>query len=83
MALPDGCDREKIAEAALGLMFFTIHGDRSGSRAWKGLDWDILNLLYERGWISDPKSKAKSVSVSEEGERLAERFFAKHFGAQG
>lgn len=83
MALPEGCDSEKIAEVALGLMFLTIHGDCSGARAWKGLDWDILNLLHDKGWISDPKSKAKSVSVSEEGERLAERFFAKHFGAEG
>jgi hypothetical protein len=78
VSLPDGCDIDKLAEVALGLMFLTIHGD-SFPRAWKGLDWDVLNLLYEKGWISDPKSKAKSVALTEEGVRLAQAFFEKHF----
>lgn len=79
MALPEGCDIDKLAEVALGLMFLTVHGGRLGSRAWKGFDWDILNLLHQKGWISDPKSKAKSVVLTQEGERLAERFFEQHF----
>ena len=83
MALPEGCDIEKLAEVALGLMFVTIHDGSLGPRAWKGLDWNILSLLHEKGWISDPKSKAKSVALTEEGERLAESFFAKHFRQGG
>ncbi|MEA3409595.1 MAG: DUF6429 family protein [Candidatus Eisenbacteria bacterium] len=79
MAFPEGCDIEKLGEVALGLLFLTIHGGPSGPRAWKGLDWSVLNLLYEKGWISDPRSKAKSVALTEDGERLAESFFAKHF----
>jgi Mn-dependent DtxR family transcriptional regulator len=39
-----------------------------------------MNLLYEKGWICDPKSKAKSVVLTDEGERLATRFLEKHFG---
>jgi hypothetical protein len=48
-------------------------------RAWKGLDWDLLALLHERGWILDPKGKAKSVVFTEEGQRMALAAFAKHF----
>ena len=46
--IPDELDAEKLAEVALGLLALTIH---DGSRAWKGLDWGVMNLLYERGWI--------------------------------
>jgi hypothetical protein len=34
---------------------------------------------YAKGFISDPKSKAKSVELSEEGEKLSKELFAKHF----
>jgi Mn-dependent DtxR family transcriptional regulator len=40
-----------------------------------------MNRLHEKGYISNPKSKAKSVVVSDEGVRLAEELFKKHFGA--
>lgn len=45
------------------------------------MDWELLDLLYERGWIGDPKSKAKSVPLTEEGAELASVLFKKHFGA--
>ena len=83
MALPDGCDIDKLAEVALALMFPTIHDGGVGPRAWKGFDWDILNLLHEKGWISDPRGKAKSVMLSEESEQLAERFFKQYFEQPG
>ena len=38
------------------------------------------SLALEKGWISDPKTKAKSVVLSEEGEHLAQEFLQKHFG---
>jgi len=83
MALPDGIDRKKLMEVALAMLYLTMHGDRFGARAWKGMNWDLLDALHERGWISDPKSKAKSVALSEEGERLAAEFFDKHFRSPG
>ncbi|MEK6698116.1 MAG: DUF6429 family protein [Nitrospirota bacterium] len=52
---------------------------RDNMWAWKGFDWDTMNRLHEKGYISDPKSKAKSVAVSEEGARLAEELFKKYF----
>jgi hypothetical protein len=48
-------------------------------RAWKGFDWDSMNRLYEKGYIGDPKSKAKSVVITEEGESASEAMFTKHF----
>ena len=76
MSLPEQLDSEKLAEAALGILSLTLHG----GRVWKGLDWDLMNLLYEKGWVCDPKSKARSVVLTDEGEQLATRFLEKHFG---
>ena len=44
------------------------------------MDWDLLDQLYERGWISDPKGKARSVVFTAEGAKLAEEFLTRHFG---
>ena len=70
---------ELAANMALALMWLNIHGDKYGTRAWKGLPWDLLDNLFERGLISDPQSKAKSVVVFPEGEALAKQLFEKHF----
>ncbi len=77
--LPRELDAEKLAEVALALLSLTLHG----GRVWKALDWDLMNLLHEKGWIADPVSKAKSVIMTEEGEELARQFLAKHFSASG
>ena len=73
--LPSELDADKLAEVALALLSLTLHG----GRVWKALDWNLMNLLYEKGWISDPVSKAKSVFLTEEGESLARYFLSKHF----
>ncbi len=70
-------DREKVDEVVLALLWLTLGGD---GRAWKSHDWEALDRLHERGYISDPKTKAKSVVLSEEGERRARDLFARHFG---
>ena len=70
-------DSDKLAEAALAILSLTLH---DGGRVWKGLDWDLMDLLRERGWILDPRSKAKSVVLTEDGERLAGEFLRRHFG---
>jgi len=38
-----------------------------------------LDRLHEKGYISDPKSKAKSVVMTEEGAKRATELFEKHF----
>src|SRR5690242_3281692 len=67
---------DAIDEAGLALLYLTLH-DRY--RAWKGLDWDVLNRLYEKGFICDPVNKAKSVVFTDEGLREAERLFKQLF----
>ena len=39
---------------------------------------DLMNQLHEKGWISDPKNKAKSVFLTDEGMELAETYLARH-----
>ena len=73
-------DREKVDEAVMALLWLTMFEHGPGTRAWKGHNWDALDRLHERGWIGDPKSKAKSVDISDEGKRMAEQLFRKHFG---
>ncbi len=67
---------DAIDEAALALLYLTLH-DRY--RAWKGFDWDVLNRLYEKGFICDPVNKTKSVIFTDEGLRESERLFKQHF----
>jgi hypothetical protein len=72
-------DEEKVDEAVLALLYLTMHGEKWGMRAWKAHDWEALNRLHEKGFISDPQSKAKSVVMTEEGEKRAEELFRKLF----
>jgi hypothetical protein len=73
---PMDIDTERIDEAILGLLYLTLH---DGVRAWKGFDWDSMNRLHDKGFISDPISKAKSVVLTDEGLRESERLFTKLF----
>ena len=75
----DGIDWDKVAEMTLALLSLTSFKEHGVLRSWKGYDWDTLRLLHQKGWISDPVSKAKSVVLSEEGERRSRRLFEQHF----
>ena len=70
-------DRDKIDDAVLALLYLTL--DRDG-RAWKGFDWDVMDRLHAKGLIANPKIKAKSVWLTEEGAALSERLFGEMFG---
>ncbi len=74
-------DRDKIDEATLALLYLNLH-QPSQNRAWKGIEWETLNRLYEKGWIDDPKNAAKSVYLTEEGLRQSEQLFWSLFGVQ-
>jgi len=76
-------DKEKVDQATLALMWLVTESDKYGSCAWKGFDWDTLNRLHEKGLISDPKRKAKSVALSEEAVELSETLFKRLFGKAG
>ena len=73
-------DTDKVDEVVLALLHLNSFDSRGATRAWKGFDWECLDRLHARGLISDPRSKAKSVVLSDEGERLARELFARHFG---
>ena len=72
-------DPKKIDNATLALLSLGLH---DGVRAWKGFDWDAMDRLFQDGYITDPRSKAKSVVFTEEGleraQRLLEELFCKH-----
>jgi hypothetical protein len=80
MALSPNLDREKLSQAALAILGLTAFDDHEVVRAWKGMDWDLLDALFEKGWIADPKGKAKSVVLTADGARLAQEFLRKLFG---
>jgi hypothetical protein len=67
---------DKIDRATLALLYLGLHEE---ARAWKGFDWDSLNRLHEKGLISEPVSKAKSVAFSDEGVREARRLLEELF----
>src|SRR5438552_498166 len=58
-------------------------GGRGGSGAAPGFDWDATERLHKKDFISDPVGKAKSVILTDEGQREAEHLFAEMFTARG
>jgi hypothetical protein len=71
-------DEQRIDNAVLALLYLNLH---DGQRAWKSLSWEAMERLHEKGLISDPVGKAKSVVFSDEGlkesERLCRQLFAR------
>ena len=80
MALPSNLNRDKLSEAALAILGLNAFHDHQIVRAWKGMNWDLLDALYEKGWVADPKGKSKSVVLTEEGAQLAEVLLQRYFG---
>lgn len=63
-------DTERIDQAVLALLRLGLH---DGTRAWKSFDWDAMARLHEKGYISDPVGKAKSIMFTDEGLRQSEQ----------
>ncbi len=76
-------NHDKIDDAVLALLHLTSFTEGSKdfkvTRAWKGHDWEALNHLHAKHYISDPVRKAKSVMLTEEGNRCAEELFQRLF----
>ena len=75
-------DEEKIDEMILALLYLNFWNDHDVMRAWKSFDWDSMNRLYEKGFIDNPMSKAKSVVMTEDGQARAEELFTRYFGSE-
>ena len=71
-------DENKIDEAVLALLYLTVHDHQ---RAWKQMDFDVMNRLHEKGYIEDPVNKKKSVWLTDEGLSKAKDLFYQLFGA--
>ncbi len=71
------CNQDKIDETVLATLLLTLHDD---NRAWKGHDFEVMDRLYEKGYISNPKGKSKSVALSDEGLAKAREVFDGLFG---
>jgi hypothetical protein len=75
-------DAEKLQHTVLALLYLNSFDDKSGpKRAWKALPWSMMDQLHEKGYISDPATKNKSVWLSEEGAKLSEELFRKLFAS--
>jgi len=75
-------NKDKIDEMVLALIHLTTFKIDNTLRTWKSLDWDTMERLYEKGYISDPKSKAKSVELTDEGVKLSGELFEKYFNEE-
>lgn len=67
---------EAVDEAVLALLYLNLCDQ---NRAWKNFDWAAMNRLHEKSFILDPVNRAKSVVLTEEGLREAERLFTQRF----
>jgi Domain of unknown function (DUF6429) len=69
-------NEQKVDESALAVLWLTLHEER---RVWKSVDWEVMDRLFDKGFISNPASRAKSVVLTDEGLAEAERAARKLF----
>lgn len=70
-------DQTRIDEAVLALL---AAFNFDNGRAWKGFDFEVMDRLYEQGLIENPKGKAKSVWLTEQGLKRGCECAARLFG---
>jgi hypothetical protein len=67
LIVSNSADREtRLDDVVLGLLWSNSFEGYGAHRAWKSLPWDVLDRLHAQGLIEDPRSKNKSVVLSEE-----------------
>jgi hypothetical protein len=72
----DEIDWLAVEEAGFAILGLTLH---DGNRAWKSFSWELTDRWHELGWIADPRGKAKSVVLTEEGVAKAHELLRKRF----
>jgi len=72
-------DEERVDDVVLALLYLTTFREASGYRTWKGHDWEALDRLHEKGFIGNPKSKVRSVEITEKGRSRSADLFKKNF----
>jgi len=74
-------DGGKLDQVVLALLHLNSFKQGDGRRAWKSLPWSVMDSLHEKGYISDPATRAKSVWLSEDGAKLSKELFEQLFAA--
>ena len=72
-------NQEKVDDMILALLYLTSSTDKYGTRAWKGLDWQVLDRLYKKGYISDPREKVPTMQLSDAGAKRSKQLFEDNF----
>lgn len=70
-------NEDRIDDAVLALRRLTLH---DGRRAWQGFDWDSMDRLHQKRWITNPVGKARSVAFTDDGLQRSERLLHRLFG---
>ncbi|WP_070885484.1 hypothetical protein J3Q00_07335 [Pseudomonas sp. D2-3] len=61
-------DDQKISEVVLALLGVF---EFENGRIWKRIEFSVMDELFEKGYITDPKGKSESAYLTEEGMQLA------------
>lgn len=73
-------NKDKIDEMTLALLNLVMWDESEhGARVWKGFDWETMSRLYEKGYIQNPRGKAKSVHMFPEGVKKSKELFKQYF----
>jgi hypothetical protein len=77
-------DQDKVDEMTLALLYLTTteHEEGRGARAWRGFDSHTIDRLHTKGWIDDPKTKALSLHLTDDGFKKSQQWFLKWFGQE-
>jgi len=67
---------DRIDDAVLAQLFLGLHDD---FHIWKSFDWNVMERLHAKGFISNPIGKAKSVVFTEHGLHRSEALFHQLF----
>ena len=73
-------DFDKVDEVALALLALTHFKYHGQTRAWKTIDFGVMDRLYEKGFIEDPRNKNRSVAMTEDGVKRSLELFERVFG---
>ncbi|MBV4485235.1 hypothetical protein HU727_006500 [Pseudomonas sp. SWRI153] len=73
-------DEKLIDDAVLALLAAYSSDD---GNAWKGYDFEIMNRLHERGLISNPVNRNKSIWLTGEGLERGRQIAGRMFGVTG
>jgi hypothetical protein len=72
-------NEQKVDEISLALLYLTTFKYKHGFRAWKSHSWGVLDRLHQSGYLDDPRTKAKSVLLTDEGLTRSKLLFETHF----